>query len=542
MVVAGLLLLIVLLILFGQPLFVIIGAVTGYCFLFMGNGGLSNIIGDLYYGADKEILLAIPLFILAGNLMTHGSIARRLIDVGRSVTAPIPSGLAVAGVISCGIFAAISGSSPVTLIAIGGVMYPALRQAGYNQNFSMGILAAGGTLGIIIPPSIPMIIYAIMVGVSVIDLFLAGIGPGLLLLTALVIYSVARGWKMERGKWVMADILKSLRSGILALLMPVIILGGIYTGWFTATESAAIAVIYAVFVEIVIHRELSLKKLPAIFSESAEMLGTLFLILLLAVSLNKFMTEEQIPQALVEKMSALISNKVGFLIGVNILLIMVGMFMDIMSAILVLAPLLAPMAIHYGINPIHFGIIMIVNLEIGYLTPPVGVNLFVASSIFKVPLGQVIKAVAPIVAVFLVCLGIITSVPEIALFPLKNAGEKPKTTLSSQPATKTEQGKQLTEEQQVFVGKWKSASGILEITDDGIARLAPPKLGPAGKNALPNLPEATLEIEGTKSITVKSGETVKKFKVVKAPKTKGEKTTMTLDKVVYTKEEATEEP
>jgi C4-dicarboxylate transporter DctM subunit len=242
--------------------------------------------------------------------------------------------------------------------------------------------------------------------------------------------------------------------------MPVIILGGIYTGWFTATESAAIAVIYAVFVEIVIHRELSLKKLPAIFSESAEMLGTLFLILLLAVSLNKFMTEEQIPQALVEKMSALISNKVGFLIGVNILLLIVGMFMDIMSAILVLAPLLAPMAIHYGINPIHFGIIMIVNLEIGYLTPPVGVNLFVASSIFKVPLGQVIKAVAPIVAVFLVCLGIITSVPEIALFPLKNAGEKPKTTLSSQPATKTEQGKQLTEEQQIFVGKWKSPAGI----------------------------------------------------------------------------------
>lgn len=541
MVVAGLLLLILLLILFGQPLFVIIGAVTGYCFLFMGNGGLSNIIGDLYYGADKEILLAIPLFILAGNLMTHGSIARRLIDVGRAFTAPIPSGLAVAGVVSCGIFAAISGSSPVTLIAIGGVMYPALRQAGYQQNFSMGILAAGGTLGIIIPPSIPMIIYAIMVGVSVIDLFLAGIGPGLLLLTALVIYSVIKGWKMERGKWVMADILNSLKSGILALLMPVIILGGIYTGWFTATESAAIAVIYAVFVEIVIHRELSLKKLPAIFSESAEMLGTLFLILLLAVSLNKFMTEEQIPQALVEKMSALISNKVGFLIGVNILLLIVGMFMDIMSAILVLAPLLAPMAIHYGINPIHFGIIMIVNLEIGYLTPPVGVNLFVASSIFKVPLGQVIKAVFPIVLVFLVCLGIITSVPEIALFPLKNAGEKQKTTLSSQPASKTEQGKQLTEEQQIFVGKWKSPVGTFEITDDGIARLSPP-IGAVGAKFLPKLGDATLEIEGTKTITVKSGETVKTFKVVKAPKTKGEKTTMTLDKVVYTKETAEEEP
>ncbi len=535
MVVIGLLSLILLLILFGQPLFVIIGAVTGYCFLFMGNGGLSNIIGDLYYGADKEILLAIPLFILAGNLMTHGSIARRLIEVGRTMTAPIPSGLAVAGVVSCGIFAAISGSSPVTLIAIGGVMYPALRQAGYNQNFSMGILAAGGTLGIIIPPSIPMIIYAIMVGVSVIDLFLAGIGPGLLLLTALVIYSVVRGWKMERGKWVFKDIAKALKNGILALLMPIIILGGIYTGWFTATESAAIAVIYAVLVEVLIHRELSLKKLPAIFSESAEMLGTLFLILLLAVSLNKFMTEEQIPQALVEKMSALISSKVGFLIGVNILLLIVGMFMDIMSAILVLAPLLAPMAIHYGINPIHFGIIMIVNLEIGYLTPPVGVNLFVASSIFKVSLGQVIRAVSPIVLVFLVCLGIITSVPEIALFPVKNAGEKQKTSLSSAPATKTEQGKQLTEEQQVFVGKWKSASGTFEITDDGVARLAPP-LGKSGGKFLPRLPEATLEIQDAKVITVKSADGAPlAFKVTKAPKKSGANTTMTLNKIVFTK-------
>ncbi|MCS6971910.1 MAG: TRAP transporter large permease subunit [Leptospiraceae bacterium] len=539
MVSFGLIALIVALLLFGQPLFVIIGAITAYCFYFMSSGGttgldkLGDIMSDVYYGADKEILLAIPLFILAGNLMTHGSIARRLIAIGKAFTAPIPAGLAVAGVVSCGIFAAISGSSPVTLIAIGGIMYPALRQANYNQNLAMGLLSAGGTLGIIIPPSIPMIIYAIMVGVSVIDLFLAGIGPGLLLLTALVFYAMARGWKMERGRWQLAEIGASLKQGIFALLMPVIILGGIYSGFFTATESAAIAVFYAILVEVLIHRELPIKKIPEVLSETAEMLGTLFLILLIAVSLNKFMTEEQLPQQMVEKMSALISDKVTFLIGVNILLLIVGFFMDIMSAILVLAPLLAPMAHHFGVHPIHFGIIMIVNLEIGYLTPPVGINLFVASTIFKAPLGQVVRAVFPIVLVFLVCLGIITAFPQLSLFAIKDATVKQKQAIVAE--SKVPQKAALSEEQQIYVGKWVSAAGTLTIEEDGTASTKPP-IGKKGNKYLPSIDSATVSINDTKLVLDAGGEKYE-FKITQPPKLQKKKTVLKLDKFVFTKEE-----
>ncbi|WP_367898486.1 TRAP transporter large permease [Leptospira sp. WS58.C1] len=424
MVGVGLLALIVVLILLGQPLFVIMGLVTSYCIYFLGEGSFIGIVEDMYYAADKEVLLAIPLFILAGNLMTHGSIARRLIDLSKALTAPIPAGLAIAGVFACGIFAAISGSSPVTLIAIGGIVYPALVKAGYSKSFSMGLLSSGGTLGIIIPPSIPMIIYAIMVGVSVTDLFLAGVGPGLLLMLLLVFYSLVRGWKTPTSKWDAKEIGRTFKAGILALFMPVVILGGIYSGLFTATESAAIAVLYAIIVEAFIYREMSWSTLPSSLVESAQMLGSLFLILLFAVALNKFMTLEQIPQAMVETMSGMISDPVTFLIGVNILLLIVGCFMDVMSAILVLAPLLAPMAITYGIHPIHFGIIMIVNLEIGYLTPPVGINLFVASGIFKEPLGNVIKAVLPTLLIFLVGLAIVTFVPEISLYLLGDAANE----------------------------------------------------------------------------------------------------------------------
>jgi len=292
-----------------------------------------------------------------------------------------------------------------------------------------------------------MIVYAIMVGASVTDLFIAGIGPGLLLMSLLIIYSIFRAGNVARGKWVYSEIKVAWREGTLALMMPLVILGGIYSGFFTATESAAIAVFYAIMVEVLIHKELEFKKIPAIMAESAEMLGILFLILILAVSLNKFMIENEIPQTLVAKMKELVTSPITFLIGVNLLLLVVGMFMDIMSAILVLAPLLAPMAINYGVDPVHFGIIMIVNLEIGYLTPPVGVNLFVASGIFKQPLGAVIKSVAPIVGLFLIGLMLITWVPSISmgLVPKKeNALEQMKIKDNEEPATEQEQEEPVT--------------------------------------------------------------------------------------------------
>ncbi len=406
----------VLSILFGLPLFMIMGVLAGISYVTVSDENLTVIIGDIFYAADKEILLAIPLFILAGQIMTKGSISSRLINFAKSLTAGIPGGLGLAAILSCAVFAAISGSSPVTLIAIGTLMYPALIEAGYSKKLSAGVLSTGGTLGIIIPPSIPMIIFAIMAGVSVVDLFKAGIGPGILLVILLCGYMFYARPKHHVTKFSFQDFLLHTRKGFFSILMPLIILGGIYSGFFTATESAAVAVVYAVIVEFFIHRELSFKNFLSVFSETAEMLGMLFLILILAVSLNKFMTFEQIPQEMVDWMSGMISSKISFLICVNILLLIVGCFMDIMSAILVLAPILTPMAIHYGIDPIHFGIIMIVNLEIGYLTPPIGINLFVASGIFKESIGEIIKAVVPFLFVMLLGLALISAFPGISLY------------------------------------------------------------------------------------------------------------------------------
>lgn len=417
MVTLGLILLLLFLVVIGQPLFVIVGSISAYCFHFFAKEEIQVIIGDIFYAGDKEILLAIPLFVLAGNIMTQGEIAKRLIRLATAITAPIPSGLAIAAVLSCAIFAAISGSSPVTLIAVGSILYPALLKGGYSKDISMGMLSAGGTLGIIIPPSIPMIIFAIMASVSVTDLFIAGIGPGIVLTFLLVIYALIRGPKSDvRLTLDWQELYLALRGGVLSLAMPGVILGGIYTGFFTATESAAVAVAYALVVELLFHKELTIKKLPALLADTAEMLGTLFLILVLAVSLNKFMTYQMIPQSLVELLSGAITSKMGFLLGVNVLLLLVGCVMDIMSAILVLAPLLTPMAVHFGVNPIHFGIIMIVNLEIGYLTPPVGINLFVASGIFNETIGRVIKAIVPLILLLLIGLILITFVPQISLF------------------------------------------------------------------------------------------------------------------------------
>ena len=416
MIAASVLLLIVILILVGQPLFVIMGSIAAVCYHFVSEESIQIVIGDIFYAADKEILLAIPLFVLAGQIMTQGSIAQRLINVAKAITAPIPGGLAVASVLSCAVFAAISGSSPVTLIAVGSILYPALLKAGYDKKLSMGMLSVGGTLGIIVPPSIPMIIFAIMASVSVVDLFKAGIGPSIVLIGLLMVYATIRSPKGTKGEWSTAEFIKSLKEGIFALLMPAVILGGIYSGLFTATESAAIAVVYALFVEFVIHRQMKFNQVPKLLEETSGLLGTLFLILILAVSFNKFMTYEEIPQNLVTLMSDMIDSKIAFLIGVNVLLLIVGCIMDIMSAILVLAPILTPMAVHYGINPIHFGIIMIVNLEIGYITPPIGINLFVASGIFKENLSDVIKSIVPLLFVLLFGLILITFIPQISLF------------------------------------------------------------------------------------------------------------------------------
>lgn len=399
-----------------QRIVIILGFAAGWSYLVWGDGKLDYIVLDAWAAADNEVLLSIPLFILAGNIMSRGSIAERLIKVMRIGTAPIPGGLAIATILSCAFFAAISGSSTVTLIAVGSIMYPALLKAGYPKNFALGALCAAGTLGIIVPPSIPLILYGVMTETSIADLFIAGIGPAILLTTLMVGYSLTVNWSRGSAALELGALGLAVRDGIFSLFMPVLILGGIYSGIFTATESAAVAVLYAVIVEIFVHRDMELSDLNDVAIETATMLGSLFPMLMMALSINTFMAYEQVPHALIEALSGLIEGQTSFLLVTMGMLLVIGFFMDIGSAILILSPLLAPIAIAQGVNPIHFGIVMIVNLELGYLTPPMGLNLIVAMGAFHEDFWTIARAVLPFLLLMLVGLVIVTFLPALSLF------------------------------------------------------------------------------------------------------------------------------
>jgi C4-dicarboxylate transporter, DctM subunit len=416
----GLLVMVPLLLWLRQNMIVVLGLSSAWLYYFFSSGAISNTALDAWQNARNETFLAIPLYVLAGNVMANGSIAARLIRIMSALTAPIPGGLALAAVLSCSIFAAISGSSTVTMLAVGGVLYPALTKAGYDRLFSLGLLCAAGTLGIIIPPSIPMILYGIMTGVSITDLFKAGVLPGLTLALLLGIYAVYKNRRLRQAtSWDFKEIAASFSSGIFALLVPVIILGGIYSGYFTATESAVVALFYAVIIDVFVHRQLTFKKLLGITQETVKMSGALFPMLIMAISINVFLSEKQVPQMAAEWMGTVFTNPVGFLLAVNVLLLGVGCLIDIGSAILILAPLLAPMAVKMGLDPVHFGMIMLVNLEIGYLTPPMGLNLIVASVAFKESFADCCKAVLPYIVILLVGLLIVVLWPGLSLALVK---------------------------------------------------------------------------------------------------------------------------
>ena len=385
----GLLLAVILiaLLILRMNIIVILGVATFWAYYFWGGGELMNVVYDMWDASNREVLLSIPLYILAGSIMSQGSIAERLILLMRSLTKPIPGGLAIAGLLSCGVFAAISGSSAVTLLAVGSIMYPALIQEGYSRPFSIGMLCAGGTLGIIIPPSIPLILYGVMTQSSIADLFLAGTGPAALILVVLSLYAMTVNWSKRGDLWELSEIWSTFKGAIFALMTPVVILGGIYSGYFTPTESAAVAVLTALSVEIFAHKHGLMHLVSGRFGDLGEtfkdagklvwrvvgdtstLMGSLFPILAIALSLNVFMTYEQVPGRIVDVMTTFIDSKLLFLLMTNLLLLAVGLFLDIGAAILILSPLLPPMAADYGMDTIHFGIMMIVNLEIGYLTP-----------------------------------------------------------------------------------------------------------------------------------------------------------------------------
>lgn len=435
----------VLMFLVGAPLFVGIGTAAIASANMIGGYDTVAVITDMFEATKKHELLAIPFFVLAGNLMTKGSIANRLIDIARALLGRTPGGLGLASVLACTVFAAISGSSPVTVIAIGSIMYPMLIREHYPSSYSVGVLTTAGGLGIIIPPSVPMIVYAIVVSTPAAplppsELFLGGVLPGLFIAAMLMVYTVYRTRKVPISQDLGADVtwaawgrnlVSALKRGILAMLLPLLILGGIY-GFLTleplgidfaikltVTEAAAIACVYALVIELVFHRELKISKLPGVLVESGVMMGSLFLILVLAISFNRFLTLQEIPQQAADWLVSQIDSKLMFIILVNIFLLLLGCVMDILSAILIVAPLLAPIAARFGLHPVHFALMFIVNLEIGYLTPPMGINLFVASTVFKRSIVDVIKGVIPFLFLMLFCLAVVAFFEplSIALLP-----------------------------------------------------------------------------------------------------------------------------
>lgn len=402
-----------------QPLYVILVVGVTWLYTQVGHGRIEDVIQDMVFSVDQELLLSVPLFILAGNIMARGSIARRLIRLAVALTAPVPGGLGVAVVLSCAVFATISGSSTVTLLAIGPIAYPALREHGYSNGFALGSLCAAATLGIIVPPSIPLILYGVATRSSITDLFLAGIGPALLLTALMAGYALLANRHQPRRAWHGPEVLVALRGAVWSLVMPVVILGGIYSGHFTATESAAVAVAYALLVELLIHREISLGDLREPFAQTVLLAGALLPILALALSLNMFLTLERVPQALVAWMGSIVQDRLSFVALSMLLLLAVGAVMEITPAVLVLAPLLLPMARAHGLDPVHFGIMMIVNLEIGYLTPPLGLNLYVAMTAFRQDFLTVARAALPFIALLLVGLAVVSLWPALSLFAIR---------------------------------------------------------------------------------------------------------------------------
>ena len=399
-----------------QSILVILLVAVLWCWWAWSGAPLRFAVLDAWDALNREVLLAIPLYLLAGRLMSSGSMASRLTDLLRELTRPVPGGLALAAVLACAVFAAISGSSTVTMVAVGGVMYPALLDAGYPRRLALGALCAAGTLGIVIPPSIPLILYGVMANVSIVDLFRAGVGPALVLLLLFALYVIAAGRSVRRERLAPRRLLESLRRSLLALLMPLLVLGGIYSGIFTATEAAAVAVAYTAVVQLFVFREMGVVDLLQAAGATARLIGSLFPVLMLAVCLNQYLGYQHLPDQAIGWLSSFVEDRLSFLLVFNVLLLLVGAFIDIGSAILLLTPLLTPVATGVGIDPVHLGVIMIVNLEIGYLTPPMGLNLIVAMGAFREDFREICLAVLPFIGLMLLALALTAAVPGLSLF------------------------------------------------------------------------------------------------------------------------------
>ncbi len=418
----GLLLLV--LALLGAPLFAIIGAIA--MLSFAGEGiDSSAVTVELYRIASNPTLVAIPLFTFAGYLLAESKAPTRLVNLARALFGAIPGGLAVVALATCALFTAFTGASGVTIVAIGGLLYPILLKEHYPERFSLGLITTSGSLGLLFPPSLPLILYALVAQISVDKLFAAGLLPGILLVALLSFYSIRKGKKLNvpRTPFEWSNVKRATRAAAWEIPLPFVVIGGIYGGIFTATEAAAVTAFCVLVVEVMIYKDLKLfSDVPRVMRESMLLVGAILMILGASMGLTNYLIDEEVPVKLFEFTKTFIADPIVFLVVLNVFLIIVGMMMDIFSAIIVVVPLIVPIAIGYGVNPVHLGIIFLTNLEIGYLTPPVGLNLFISSLRFNKPVFSVVRSILPYIGILFIALLIITYVPGLSLWLVELLG------------------------------------------------------------------------------------------------------------------------
>ena len=411
--------LLLVLMLTGMPISISLGlTVLSFLFLFT-QVPIEAVAMKLFTGIEKFEIMAIPFFILAGNFLTHGGVARRMIKFASSMVGHWHGGLGLAGVLACALFAAISGSSPATVVAIGSILLPAMVKAGFPNRFGAGIITTSGALGILIPPSIVMVMYSVATNTSVGTLFMAGIVPGIALAGVLGAVTWHRAKKFDYPRLPKASFagrLKTFRESAWGLLLIVIVMGGIYTGMFTPTEAAAMSAVYAFFIAVFVYKDLSIKDVPRVLLNSANMSAMLLYIITNAMLFSFIMTNENIPQALASWMLGHGLGVITFLLACNIILLLAGNFMEPSSIVLIFAPILFPVAVKLGINPVHFGIMMVVNMEVGMCHPPVGLNLYVASGITRMGITELTVAVWPWLLSMLGFLLVVTYWPGLSLW------------------------------------------------------------------------------------------------------------------------------
>jgi C4-dicarboxylate transporter DctM subunit len=417
--------LLITLMLTGMPISISLGLTVLSFLFFMTQVPIESVALKLFTGIEKFEIMAIPFFILAGNFLTHGGVARRMIRFAAAMVGHWHGGLGLAGVMACALFAAVSGSSPATVVAIGSILLPAMVKAGFPARFGAGVITTSGALGILIPPSIVMVMYSVATNTSVGALFMAGVIPGIALASLLGATTWYRAWKngyprQPKASW--AERWKTFREAIWGLLLIVVVMGGIYTGIFTPTEAAAMSAVYAFFVAVFVYKDMTLKKVPKVLLDSASMSAMLLYIITNAVLFSFLITHENIPQAIAEFMVGGGLGVVGFLLMVNVLLLLAGNVMEPSSIVLIMAPILFPVAMKLGIDPVHFGILIVVNMEVGMCHPPVGLNLYVASGITKMGITELTIAVWPWLLTMLGFLMIVTYWPGLSLWLPRTLG------------------------------------------------------------------------------------------------------------------------